>query len=62
MEPLNFNDAIKNIKTLYSPNNNSNSNKSYSEENKENEKENIDFFSFKKNLKNFYQNESKLNI
>lgn len=62
MEPLNFNDAIKNIKTLYSPNNNSNSNKSYSEENKENEKENIDFFSFKKNLKNFYENESKLNI
>ena len=62
MEPLNFNDAIKNIKTLYSPNNNSNSNKSYSEENKENEKENIDFFSFKKNLKNFNENESKLNI
>ena len=62
MEPLNFNDAIKNIKTLYSPNNNSNSNKSYSEENKENETEKIDFFSFKKNLKNFYENESKLNI
>ena len=62
MEPLNFNDAIKNIKTLYSPNNNSNSNKSYSEENKENETEKIDFFSFKKNLKNFYENEDKLNI
>ena len=62
MEPLNFNDAIKNIKTLYSPNNNSNSNKSDFEENKENEKEKIDFFSFKKNLKNFYENESKLNL
>ena len=62
MEPLNFNDAIKNIKTLHSPNNNSNSNKSYSEENKENETEKIDFFSFKKNLKNFYENEDKLNI
>ena len=62
MEPLNFNDAIKNIKNLHSPNNNSNSNKSYSEENKENETEKIDFFSFKKNLKNFYENEDKLNI
>ena len=68
MEHLNFNDAIKSIKTLYSPNEHSNSNKSYSEENKENEKENIDFFSFKKNLKNFYENENenenenKLNI
>lgn len=62
MEHLNFNDAIKNIKALYSPNNNSNSNKSDSEENKENEKEKVDFFSFKKNFKYFEENESKLNI
>lgn len=57
MEHINFNDAIKNVKTFDTPNKNSTTISSNTHKN-----ENSDFFSFKKNLSNFYDKESDINI